>query len=412
MKLTTRPGLPRLQERLGRLCAEVGTPFFAYDWESLQRAIRRLAGTLAGPGMPGRPQISLPLFTLPNLSLLARLVEGRSELGVNCNSAEEVESLQVFGWQCWDRVVFSGGVLPSGDLQAIAVTGCLLNVASRGNLRLLLAAPRPARIGLRVDFGGQALKGLRLGELDACLAEARDCGQPVEALHAYPGTEVQDLDLLIRHAEVLVALAAQYPEVQEINFGGGFWYDYASADGCLERMVDFTRYAAAVGRALEHGLSGRALRLGWEPGRIVFAGAGFFVTEVLEVRENSPNTADVYVDASFTQLPVLKLRSRQHQVAVVRPDGSRKAGVRYEARVCGCTTLSTDTLLPRPCPLPAVEPGDLLVVFDVGAYGRAGSYNFLNKALPPEVLLDDRNFEVLRHRQRRAHLLEGLSHGS
>lgn len=411
MTMTTRPGLARLQGRLGRLCAAVGTPFFAYDWESLERAIQDLAGALAGPDIPGHPQISLPLFTLPNLSLMARLVEGRSELGVDFNAVEEVESFQAFGWESWDRSVFSGGVLPDADLQAVAATGCLVNVASRGNLRLLLASPRPARIGLRLDFGGQALKGIRLGELESCMAEARGFGRPIEVLHAYPGTEVQDLDLLIRHAEVLIDLAAQYPEVREINFGGGFWYDYASADGCLKRMVDLARYAGAVGQALEKKVRGRILRLGWEPGRIVFARAGFFVTQVIEVRRNSPNTADVYVDASFTQLPALKLRGRQHQVAVLRQDGSRKVGVHYEARVCGCTTLSTDTLLPKPCSLPDVDPGDLLVVFDVGAYGRAGSYNFLNKALPPEVLLNDRDFEVLRLRQRRTHLLDGLSHG-
>ena len=116
---------------------------------------------------------------------------------------------------------------------------------------------------------------------------------------------------------------------------------------------------------------------------------------------------DVHVDASFTQVPAPKIRGRQHKAVVLDPQGKLKKGPKYEARLCGSTTLSTDQLLPRPILIPEVEAGDLIVILDVGAYGRAGSYNFLGKTQPPEILLENTGWRLVRQRQRADHLLEG-----
>lgn len=407
----TRGGFERLRRCSPELKRRVGTPYYAYDWESLRTNAGWMVGALDRSQLAARSRLYLALFALPNLSLLRRLVLSDERLGLSCNSVEEVIALQRSGWTAWERVVFSGGVIPAHDLALVAQTGCLVNVASTGNLQALLDSSDHARVGLRVDYGGTHLKGIPLREVGRCVELAAQAGKPLFGLHAYPGTEVENLDVLIRHAMVLLEVGARYPCINEINLGGGFWYNYGSPDGDPSPMVDLDRYFGSVaGAPAVQKIP--SLRLGWEPGRIVFANAGFFATSVVEVRETSPNTADVYVDASFTNLPVLKLRGRQHHVVALSREGDLKEGpVEFEGRVCGCTTLSTDLLLPRPCPLPRLDPGDLLVVYDVGAYGRAGSYNFLNKSTPPEVLLDDESWAVLRHRQRSDHLLEGLGDG-
>jgi diaminopimelate decarboxylase len=408
MRTVVRAGLPALSRHLDSIRKSVGTPFFAYDWDTIVDAMGWLKQSAAEQDLLQQSRFCLAVFALPNLRLLTELVADDNHFGLNCNAPEEILALRNIGWGEWSRVVFSGGVLPANDLLAVASTGCIVNVASRGNLEILLSSPLRPRIGLRVDFTGIALKGVRLRELDECLALARERGTPIHALHAYPGTEIEDLGLLIRHAEVLISIAAQHPEIEEINFGGGFWFNYSSATGDVRSMSDITTYFEAVRAARDRELSDRRIRLAWEPGRAIFAASGFFVTEVLETRENSPNTADVYVDASFTNVPVLKIRNRQHQTVALGADGQVIPGVRYETRVCGCTTLSSDLLLPRPCPLPNLGPGDCVVICDVGAYGRAGSYNYLSKRHPPEILIRTEGWRLLRQRQRADHLLEGL----
>lgn len=405
----SRPGLDRLCSRVGDIVSSVGTPFFCYDWPSLVDAAGLLESACARE-LTNVRRFYLALFALPNIRLIARLSGVSGDLGVSCNTPEEILALRKWGWNDWDRVVFSGGVLPPKDLELVAGCGCLVHAASAGNFERLVKGNDAPRLGARLDLNCNALKGLTLPELRNGVALANQAGRRVVGLHAYLGTAVESIDLHIRHAENLISIACDYPEIEEINFGGGFSYDYADPVGNVSRMIDFPGYFRAVNRLLAERLGKRKVRVAWEPGRVVFAGAGFFVTEVIEVRvrDNAVNAADVYVDASFAQLAGPKIRNRQHLVLAVGPDGRLKQGLEYEARLCGATTLSTDVLMPKPCPLPRVEPGDFLVILDVGAYGRAGSYNFLGKAHPPEVLLDEAGWTLIRDRQRADHLLEGL----
>ena len=408
MANVTRPGLCRLQEQVTDIRACIGTPFYCYDYPTIENSVDVMLSAAAS-NLPARDvRFYIALFTLPNIRVTERVLKRSANLGVNCNTPEEVVALRKHGWADWNRVAFTGGVLPRKDLSMVAETGCIVNAASLGNLEHLLSGRNPCRVGLRVDFSGSALKGVRGPELELCLKAKGQGGNRVRALHAYPGTEVESIGLLIRHAEILVEFASKYPQVSEVNFGGGFWYDYTHPTGDVREMVDFGRYFSAVSHILGRHLHGREMVLSWEPGRIVFAAAGFFITEVLEVRTTGLASADVYVDGSFTNIPTPKIRNRQNQVLVLGAEGGVRSGTHYQARICGATTLSTDQLLPKACPIPQVHLGDLLVILDAGAYGHAGSYNFLGKSRPPEVMVDGSGWSVVRSRQREDHMLEGL----
>lgn len=402
----TRPGLERLCKNVVDIRNAVGTPYYAYDWSSLQDSLDVLLHAGKESNVDGMDiRFNLALFALPNIVLFRRFMELDASLGITCNTPEEVTALRKSGWADWDRVVFSGGVLPRCDLMTVAGTGCLVNAASLGNLDALTAGSFPCRIGVRVDLTNSALKGIRPAELPS--SDSTN-GRHIQALHAYPGTEIEKAEVLIHHAESLARKAAMYTRVAELNFGGGFPYDYNHHTGDLSDMFDFGSYFKAVGQVVRRHLRGRSMQLTWEPGRVVFANSGFFVTEVVEVRENSADVADVYIDASFTNIPSLKLRGRQHRVLALSPSGTIKHGAAYQGRLCGATTLSADQLLPEPCLLPKLEPGDILVIVDVGAYGRSGSYNFLGKSLPPEVLIEEHGWHLIRKRQSADHMLEGL----
>lgn len=408
MTNVSRPGLDALCRIVSDVSDSVGTPFYCYDFETIEDNVDAFLLS-ASRNLPERNVLlHLALFTLPNINLLKRVLEQRPSLGLICNTPEEIAALKSYGWDDWSRIAFTGGVLSKPDLSTIAETGCILNAASLGNLSYLLESPQTTRIGLRVDLTGSALKGVRCEDIPCCLKETGSYGNKVTALHAYPGTEVGNLSFLSRHAEILIELVSHYPQIEEVNFGGGFWYDYAHPTGELSSMIDFDSYFSLVNSALSAHICGRDVAVRWEPGRAAFASAGFYITEILETRERGPTSVDVYVDGSFVNIPTPKIRNRQHQVVVLDTIGNPKHGTKYESRICGATTLSTDQLLPQACSLPEVSAGDLLVILDVGAYGHAGSYNFLGKRRPPEVLITKGGWELVRKRQKQDHLLEGL----
>ena len=49
--------------------------------------------------------------------------------------------------------------------------------------------------------------------------------------------------------------------------------------------------------------------------------------------------------------------------------------------------------------MPPLEPGDLLAVLDTGAYGAVMGSTYNRRTLPPEVLVDDSGWRVIRRRQ-------------
>jgi diaminopimelate decarboxylase len=56
--------------------------------------------------------------------------------------------------------------------------------------------------------------------------------------------------------------------------------------------------------------------------------------------------------------------------------------------------------------LPSLEVQDLVAILDVGAYGSVMASNYNRHLLPPEVLVDDGRWTVIRRRQTMDDVLE------
>ena len=54
---------------------------------------------------------------------------------------------------------------------------------------------------------------------------------------------------------------------------------------------------------------------------------------------------------------------------------------------------------------PPLEVGDLVAVFDAGAYGSTMASTYNRRPLAPEVLVDDGDWRLVRRRQTTADLL-------
>lgn len=402
-----RPGLPRVLAQLSEIIDSIGTPFYVYDWPALRQATELLIAAAEKAGLRDHMKLYPALFALPNFSIIRRLLDLDGRIGVTCNTVEEVRALRNMGFSEWTRVVFSGGVLKTADLLEIANTGMLVNASSAGNLGKLVVLPSPTRIGLRLDLYNDALKGLREPEIAGCLSLLSKSGKRIEALHSYRGTQISSINALLRHAELLLDVAHNLVDVQEVNLGGGFHYDYESRTGQPSSRIDFGDYFNAVRGYAYDGRRSFSGFLAWEPGRVLFAGCGFFIAEVIEIRRTGIATADYYLDASFSQMPSPKLLGRQHHALIVSREGEVRHTQALEVRLCGTTTLSTDRLLPEASFLPTAHAGDRLLILDAGAYGRAGAYNFLGKALPPEVLISESGWKMIRQRGQTDYLSDG-----
>ena len=136
-------------------------------------------------------------------------------------------------------------------------------------------------------------------------------------------------------------------------------------------------------RASLKSLLARRVRLLLEPGRTVVAAAGTLLVTVVSVKERGGRRY-VGVDSTVGNIVVESVYHPFHRIEAVAPRGG---DLDIPTDVCGNTTHSRD-FLARSSRLPALRPGDLLALRDVGAYGYAMSSHFLNRPRPAEVVVD------------------------
>lgn len=372
-------------------------PFYLYDLDALCATIRALT-TLVHRVDTHRGRVYFPMFANPSLGLLDHLVNELPDLGILVNSAEEGEALRNHALGDRGDRVFTGGVVGDEALRLLVQSCGTVHCASLGDLRRLCGLIRRGgpvvSVGVRLDLAGTALKGLTPAELPEARQIAREAGCEITSIHGYPGTEIDSVDELLHHAELLLDVVEEYP-ARILNFGGGFGYDYKRSRPSVDLGVYVTRLRESLTRRVRSGRLDPATELAWEPGRILAAASGVYVTRVIEVRPRAAGFCDVYVDGCFSHLPAPKIRGRQHRVSVLDSQGGVGTATGVWARLCGASTLSTDTLLPGRVLLPRPSAGDRIVIWDVGCYGRAGSYNFLGRCLPAEYGVDGETLDLL-----------------
>lgn len=388
-------GVPvdRLAERLG------GTPFFAYDRALLTERVDLLRRTLP-PGL----QLSYAIKANPMPAVvqhLARLVDS-----LDVASALEMRTALDTPLPP-DRVSFAGpGKTPAELAQAVAagVTVELESATEAGRVRDLgeRLGVRP-RVAVRVnpDFqvkgsgmrmgGGPQQFGVDAEQVPSLLSDLAAADVEFLGFHVFAGSQNLRADILAeaqrRTVELVTRLAAHAPgPVRYLNLGGGFGIPYFPRDTPL----DLDAVGATLGE-LVAGPIGREFpgaRVVVELGRYLVGEAGVYVTRVVDRKESRGRTFLVVDGGLHHQLAASgnfgQVVRRNYPLAVGTRMGEAAAG---PVSVVGslCTPLD---LLGDQVELPAAEVGDLVVVFQAGAYGRTASPSaFLSHPEPAEALV-------------------------
>ena len=126
-----------------------------------------------------------------------------------------------------------------------------------------------------------------------------------------------------------------------------------------------------------------------ELGRYIVGEAGFYVTRVVDKKQSRGRTFLVVDGGMHHQLAASgnfgQAIRRNFPVAIANGRGDEPAGELVSVVGCLCTPLD---LLADGVALPAADVGDLVVLFQAGAYGLTASPTaFLSHPAPVEVLV-------------------------
>jgi len=257
----------------------------------------------------------------------------------------------------------------------------------------------------KVDTGGPHSKhGIWHAELPAVEARARALGLAVRGLHVHVGSG-SDLENLVRAAPALVELSAAFDEtLRAISAGGGLPVPYRAG----EARLDLAAYARAWDEARNAiaARCGREIELEVEPGRYLVAEAGVLVCEVRGTKR-TPGHDWLLVDAGFNELLRPSFYGAHHAIEALIDEDRPRAPRLVAGPLCesgDVFTRSRDGAL-VPVALPALAPGELVAIRDVGAYGATMSSGYNARPLAPIVLVDGQGERLIRRRQSYAEML-------
>lgn len=380
------------------LAGQAGTPLYIYDGALIARRVNDLrAATPAGLGL----HYAIKANPLPGvIAHLAGLVDG-----LDVASSGELRRALATGIAP-GRISFAGPGKTDDELQAAARAGAIINLESAGEMRRLAAISSAlgvrARAAVRVNplfelrqsgmrmGGGPKPFGVDEEQVPALLAEL--AGLPLDFIgfHIFAGSQILNNDVLIdclgKTVDLAIRLAADAPApVRYVNLGGGFGIPYFPG----ETALDIGRIGAALEPLLERARAacpGAAFAI--ELGRYLVGEAGIYVTRVVD-RKVSRGKIFLVTDGGLHHHLALsgnfgQVIRKNYPVAIAGRIGLPAVET---ADIVGCLCTPLDRLGDN-VPLPETAVGDLVVVFQSGAYGASASPSgFLGHAPAAELLV-------------------------
>ena len=388
------------------LPAEFGCPVWVYDAQIIRGQIAKLS------------QFDVVRFAQKACSNI-HILRLMREQGVKVDSVSlgEIERALAAGFVPGkDEIVFTADMIDEATLARVHELRIPVNAGSVDMLEQLGQVSPGHRVWLRVNPGfghGHSQKtntggensqhGIWYSDLPAALEVIQRYKLKLVGIHMHIGSGVDYAHL----EQVCGAMVRQVVEfgqdLEAISAGGGLSIPYREGEEAIDTDHYFGLWNAAREQIAKH--LGHPVALEIEPGRFLVAEAGVLVAQVRSVKEMGSRHF-VLIDAGFNDLMRPAMYGSYHHISALAGDGrSLEHTPQRETVVAGPLCESGDVFTQQEGGnvetrlLPAVVPGDYLVLHDTGAYGASMSSNYNSRPLLPEVLFDNGVARLIRRRQ-------------
>lgn len=385
--------------RISEIATDIGgTPFYAYDRSVMNRKIAELRRAL-----PDGVHVHYALKANPMPSIVHNfrgLVDG-----MDVASAGELEVALESGMPP-ERISFAGPGKRLSELERAVAAGVTINLESATEMRRIAGiahrtAKRP-RVAIRVNpefevkssgmkmSGGPKQFGVDSEQVPDLLVEMAQLPIEFWGFHIFSGSQILRHDAIVevqrKSAQLAIELARRAPgPVRLLNLGGGFGIPYFPGEQPLD--------LGPVGDGLSTILPTIAAELPEaqvtvELGRFLVGESGVYVCRVLD-RKVSRGQVFLVTDGGLHHHLAAsgnfgQVIRKNFPVLVATRIG---IGATENASVVGPLCTPLDLLADR-MDLARAEIGDLIAVFQSGAYGfTASPHLFLSHPEPREVVV-------------------------
>lgn len=379
------------------LCEEFGTPIYVYDTEKMESQYKRLKDAFKGSKM----KINYACKALTNINVLKFFKSLGS--GLDTVSIQEVQIGLKAGFAPQNIMYTPNGVSIDEIREAVKL-GVRINI---DNLSILEqfgseygnSYPVCIRMNPHIMAGGNikistghidSKFGISIHQLRHLERLIKSLNINVEGLHMHTGSDILEVDVFLRGAELLLDIAFSFKDLKFVDFGSGFKVAYKPNDISTDieelgiKMTElFSKFCKEYGRELE---------IEFEPGKFLVSESGYFFTKVNVIKQT---TATVFagVDTGLNHMIRPMFYDAYHHIENLSNPKGRQRIYTVVGYICETDTFANDRQIAE------IKEDDVLCFRNAGAYCYTMSNNYNSRFKPAEVLVHKGKAHLITRRQ-------------
>jgi diaminopimelate decarboxylase len=388
-----------------RLAGEFGTPLYIYDAGRIVSQVDSLKDAFAGVDT----KIKYAAKALTNISIL-KLMK-KSGIGVDVVSIQEVQIALKAGFTP-SEIMFTPSGVDFDEIKQGVALGLNINLDSISVLEKFGKEygdtyPCGIRLNPHILAGGNikistghshSKFGISIQQMPAIEQVLEKHKIVVNGFHIHTGSEIIEIDVFLKMAEMLFALAPDFHSLRFLDFGGGFKVAYKAGDPVTD-VKELGSRLAKLFNDFYHTYN-RKLELWIEPGKYLVSEAGYLLVKVNVVKQ-TPTVTFAGVNSGLNHLIRPMMYDAYHEILNASNLHGTQKTYTIVGNICETDTLGSDRSLSE------VREGDLLVIKNAGAYGYMMASNYNSRPRPAEVLIFNGQARLIRERDTLEKILQG-----
>lgn len=382
------------------LAREYGSPLLILSEDMIRKNIRKLRTELSAVNLDFDVRYAVKANYNPAVLKIVR-EEG---CGIDASSENELNLAFSLGFLP-EGIIFSPNNAGKDELIRASGMGVAVNFDSLGQFELLSdSVPDTVSFRIKTAYGRGEFKGTTtsgpntkfgITEAEAIQAYrmALERGVKKFGIHIMAGSNILDPTHFGKVVDSICSISTKLESELELKFefidiGGGLGVPYTP--GIDE--VDLKTVAITLKNTLAKYYGDTPPRLLLEPGRYIVANAGILAGTVMDVKKQDLNFLGSDVGMNILLRPALY--GAHHHIVIANKLDKEISG-KYE--VVGQICESTD-VIGKAVELPDAETGDIIGIFNAGAYVTSMGSNYNGRLQPAEILVADGRARIIRQR--------------
>lgn len=368
-----------------RLADRHGSPLYIYESAVMIRQYKRMMDAFSGT----RVKINYACKALTNINVL-KLFRGLGS-GLDAVSIQEVRLGLKAGFDPRD-ILYTPNCVSFEEIEEAVGLGVRINIDNISVLEEFghkYGGEVPVCIRINPHIMAGANHKISTGHIDSKFGISiyqmphvhrivETNGMNVEGLHMHSGSDILDVEVFLRGAEIMFEAAKGFTGLDYLDFGSGFKVAY--------RVDDVSTDIEALGEHLTARFNqfcteyGKELTLVFEPGKFLVSEAGYFVARVNVIKQTT-STVFAGLETGMNHFIRPMFYDAYHEIInVSRPEGKTRIYT-VVGYICETDTFGWNRKLTE------ASEGDYLLFKNAGAYCFAMSSNYNSRYRPAEVLV-------------------------